>query len=320
MGTELIVLEQTSVQEVFTDKAKLDPILEKIATEARSFVPDVSTAKGRKDIASLAYKVAQTKTYLDGLGKDLVAEMKRLPGLVDASRKDMRDFLDALKEEVRKPLDDWEAEQARIEAERKAAEEAAVLAKQVEVDHEMAILMAHEFDRQREAERQAAAQAQREREERIAREAEERTRAEAEAKAQAERDAVLRREAEAKLAAERAEREKLDAERRAQEAEERAAREKAEDEARAIQVAKEAAEREERAKAAAVEQERLRVEAEAQRQAEEQAQREANKQHCAAINQQVLADLVETGLSAEQAKAVVIALAKGKIRHTSIAY
>ncbi|EES5368095.1 cell envelope biogenesis protein TolA, partial [Escherichia coli] len=38
-----------------------------------SFVPDITTAKGRKEIAYLAYKVAQTKTYLDGLGKDLVA-------------------------------------------------------------------------------------------------------------------------------------------------------------------------------------------------------------------------------------------------------
>ncbi|EGT6367902.1 cell envelope biogenesis protein TolA, partial [Escherichia coli] len=52
-----------------------------------SFVPDITTAKGRKEIAYLAYKVAQTKTYLDGLGKDLVAELKEIPKLIDANRK-----------------------------------------------------------------------------------------------------------------------------------------------------------------------------------------------------------------------------------------
>ncbi|OCS62006.1 hypothetical protein BBZ50_02590 [Escherichia coli] len=53
-----------------------------------SFVPDITTAKGRKEIASLAYKVAQTKTYLDGLGKDLVAELKEIPKLIDANRNE----------------------------------------------------------------------------------------------------------------------------------------------------------------------------------------------------------------------------------------
>ncbi len=41
--------------------------------------PDIDTRKGRKAIASLAAKVARSKTYLDGLGKDLVAGWKRRP-------------------------------------------------------------------------------------------------------------------------------------------------------------------------------------------------------------------------------------------------
>lgn len=114
-----------------------------------SFVPDITTAKGRKEIASLAYKVAQTKTYLDGLGKDLVAELKEIPKLIDANRKTVRDRLDELKAKARQPLTDYEEEQARIKAEEaKAAAEA--LAKQIESDHEIAILMDREFDRQRE--------------------------------------------------------------------------------------------------------------------------------------------------------------------------
>ena len=58
----------------------------------------------------LAYKVAQTKTYLDGLGKDLVAELKEIPKLIDANRKTVRDRLDELKAKARQPLTDYEEE------------------------------------------------------------------------------------------------------------------------------------------------------------------------------------------------------------------
>jgi len=42
--------------------------------------------------------------------------LKEQPKLVDAERKRMRDKLDALKDQVRKPLTDWEnAEESRID-------------------------------------------------------------------------------------------------------------------------------------------------------------------------------------------------------------
>lgn len=50
---------------------------------------------------------------------------KKQTGEIDAARKKARDTLDALRDEVRKPLTDWEAEQERIEQERKDAEERA---------------------------------------------------------------------------------------------------------------------------------------------------------------------------------------------------
>jgi colicin import membrane protein len=37
--------------------------------------------------------------------------------VVDASRKKARDYLDALKDEIRAPLDEWEAAEARKEQE-----------------------------------------------------------------------------------------------------------------------------------------------------------------------------------------------------------
>jgi hypothetical protein len=112
---ELIKIESVTALDVFNN-AGLDPLLEQIKDEVRSFVPDLSTVTGRKAIASLAAKVAKSKTYLDGLGKDLVADQKAAIKTVDAERKRMRDDLDLLKIEARKPLTDWEdAEKTRVE-------------------------------------------------------------------------------------------------------------------------------------------------------------------------------------------------------------
>ena len=60
--------------------------------------------------------MAQTKTFIDKHGKELVAELKAVPAKIDAGRKVLRDTLDAIKDEVRKPLTEWEnAEDERIE-------------------------------------------------------------------------------------------------------------------------------------------------------------------------------------------------------------
>lgn len=115
--TDLVVIEKQNAMAVFTTKEQLDPIIEAIEKEARSLVPDVSTRKGRDAIASMAHKVARSKTYIDNAGKDLVAQLKALPKQIDESRRIVRERLDALKDEVRKPLTDWEnAESARKEA------------------------------------------------------------------------------------------------------------------------------------------------------------------------------------------------------------
>lgn len=108
--TDLVVIEKANAMTVFQSADQIEEILQKVEREVMSFVPDITTAKGRKEIASLAYKVAQTKTYLDGLGKDLVAELKEIPKLIDANRKTVRDRLDELKAKARQPLTDYEEE------------------------------------------------------------------------------------------------------------------------------------------------------------------------------------------------------------------
>jgi septal ring factor EnvC (AmiA/AmiB activator) len=111
---ELVVIESASIPAVF-EKDGSNPIIERIKKEVREFSTDPTTKKGRDEIKSLAYKVAQSKTYLDGLGKDLVAEIKARTGIIDAERKKIRDELDTLKEEVRRPVTEFEeAEKKRV--------------------------------------------------------------------------------------------------------------------------------------------------------------------------------------------------------------
>lgn len=285
---ELITIEQPKALAVFTTPDGLKPILDEIANTARALVPDVTTAKGRKEIASVAYKIAQSKTYIDGVGKDLVAEMKELPKKVDASRKEAREFLDALKDEIRAPLDAWETEQARIEEEKQAAERAEALAKQIALDHEMALLMNDAHDRKKEDEARRAEQDRIEAEKLAAeqakaREEQIRQQAEQKAKEDAERQIL-----EAKKQAARAEMEKIEAEQRAERA---------------------------------VEQERQRVAAEeAARRAEEEL-RQSDVEHKRTINRAVLAGLREHGgISQEEALNIVKAIATGKIKHVTITY
>ena len=318
--TDLVVIEKQNAMAVFTTKEQLDQIIEAIEKEARSLVPDVSTRKGRDAIASMAHKVARSKTYIDNAGKDLVAELKALPKQIDESRRIVRERLDALKDEVRRPLTEWEAEQERIrveEAWNAMHEEALVMnenidlqrAIQFEADHEMALLMNKDFDREREEQRRQAEQAQRERDERLKQEAAEQARRDAEAKHKAEIEAAARREAEEKARAELAERQRVEAEQRAarekQEAEERARREKEE----AV-----AAERRRQEEAEAA---RL---AEEQRKAEEEARRAADKEHRRTVNRRVYADLIAQGIPEEFAQKAVLAIAGGKVQDAHIKY
>lgn len=105
---------QETALEVYSKPSGLEPWLDKIRAEVSGHVPDMSTKKGREATASLAFKVRKSKAALDALGKQLVDELKDVPKRIDAERKRMRDTLDALAEEVRAPLTEWEAaEEAR---------------------------------------------------------------------------------------------------------------------------------------------------------------------------------------------------------------
>ncbi|HHL3701284.1 hypothetical protein ACSGF2_29100 [Klebsiella pneumoniae] len=318
---DLVVIEKKNAMAVFTNNDQLDPIIEAIEKEARSLLPDVTTKKGRDAIASMAHKVARSKTYIDNAGKDLVAELKALPKQIDESRRVVRERLDALKDEVRRPLTEWEAEQERIKAEEAMnalhVEALAMneefnrqLAARIESDHEMALLMNDAFDRE-QAEKKAEAERQRiAREEEIKRQAEEKAKREAAEQAQREIDAAAAREREAILAKEQAEREQREAAERAErekQAAVEAERRKAQEEANRVR--REAEQRE---------QARL---AEEKRKADEQARREADVKHRKAVGVEVVKALMaNTSLTRDQAIEVLTAVKDGRIPHTGISY
>jgi colicin import membrane protein len=81
---------------------------------------DISTERGRKAIASLAYKVSQSKTALDKARKDLVANQKEALKAIDKEGGLIWDRVEALQKKVRAELDEYE----EVEKERVAAHEA----------------------------------------------------------------------------------------------------------------------------------------------------------------------------------------------------
>lgn len=319
--TDLVVIEKSSAMAVFTNNEQLDPIIEKIEKEARSLVPDVSTKKGRDAIASMAHKVARSKTYIDNAGKDLVAELKALPKQIDESRRIVRERLDALKDEVRRPLTEWEEEQERMKAEEAARIKAEEDRKKFESDHEIALLMNDAFDREL-AEKKAEEERQRiAHEEELKRQAAEQAKREAEEKAAAELAAAKKREEDAIAARAQAELLAKQAQERAeQEAKDAAAKAEAEKKAAIEAEQLKAQEEADRIKREAEAKEAARL-AEEKRIADEKAKREADVKHRKAVGTEIVNALTaNTSISRDQAIEVLKALMDGLVPRTQINY
>lgn len=314
-STALVLIQQKDAPQYFVANG-LDPIIEKIRAEVTGIVPDISTPKGRKEIASLAYKVAQSKTAVDEMGKNLTEEWKTKSKAVDAERKRWREAMDALKEEVRAPLTEWEnADKARIAAHEAALIDLDALAANLDgltaAELEARIAQAKEVfqhrdwqefgqraqsshdqvedklqkkleaRRQYEAEQAELARLRREEAERQQRERDERLKAEAAEQARKDAEEKARKEAEEEAARVKAEQERQEQERLRiqQEAEAAAAREEA--------AKREAAEAEARAKKAEEERKAAEEKAEADRiAAAEQAERDRKEAEEAAAQRE----------------------------------
>lgn len=103
---------------VLTDPEKLDAVCAQMERELAAFVPDLSTDKGRKAVAAFAFKFAKSKTAIDDAGKALNAGLRAKIDAVDEVRRTIRERFDAYRDQARRPLDEWEAENARVLAAR----------------------------------------------------------------------------------------------------------------------------------------------------------------------------------------------------------
>ena len=332
---ELEIADQNIVVSAFRTPGGTAELFERIAQEARSHVPDVTTKKGRDQIGSLALKISKSKTFIEKCGKELVAEQKAQIKLIDDDRISVVKKFDELRNEILAPRDAWEqAEKDRVAKCLEFLDEITELAKPeflgnaawqlkgyidtlsdlkidsrfMEFEDQAKLAKFETLEVLRKAliarEKYEAEQAELERlriaeQQRIQREHEERIAREAAEKATREA------EEKARFEAERVQREKL-------EAEQREARLKAEKEAAELR-AQQAAENERK---------RIEVEqfaqAEAARKAEEV--RKADVEHRKQICSEALKGLTDLGLSVDQGKAVLNAINKGLVPHVSIKF
>ncbi|MGQ5801036.1 hypothetical protein ACUNI4_26785 [Serratia sp. IR-2025] len=297
----------------------LDKYLNQIR-QAVNEVPDVSTAKGRARIASLAAGASRSKTAIEKPGREYLRHLKEQPKIIEAELRRFVIECDEIRDETRRPLTEWEAEQDRLKQEAEAKKKAEQLAAEIEVAHEMALLMNDAFDRDAKEKAEEVERLRKAHEEFIAQQAAEKAKREVEEKAKSDIEAAEQRERDAKLAQERAEQAIKDnaakAERDAKELAERVEREKQD----AIAAEKLKAQQEsERVQREAKQKEDARL-AEEKRVTDEAAKRAADVEHRRTINRQAVADLIANGLPEDCAQKCVAAIAKNLISSVRITY
>ncbi|MEH6566216.1 MAG: hypothetical protein V7756_12880 [Halopseudomonas sp.] len=330
----------------------LKPFIERVRSEVTGEVPDLSTKKGRDRVASLAAKVSKSKVAVEKPGRDYLKRLKDQPRIVEAELREFVNSMDALRDEVRKPLTDWEAKEAARVADFEerinelklfavVSDELSAAGIQVQISNLQAIDISEswqEFEaeahRVKAASLEALQQLLTKRQAHEAQQAElERLREEQAAQAQREREAQLVREAEERARAEaaqaaQAERDAVirrEAESKAQsEARERqlqqqaeaAERERLASQQRAEQAEKDAAAKAEAAAAA----ERQRYLDEQKEIARQAAAREADVANKAKVNKAAMQAFMAGGMPEEYAKQAVVLIAKRQIPNVTISY
>ncbi|WP_028697930.1 MULTISPECIES: hypothetical protein [Pseudomonas putida group] len=90
----------------------LKQFIDLVKAEVEGEVPDLTTRKGRERIASLAAKVSKSKTAVEKPGRDYLRRLKEMPKVVEAELREFVTKMDALRDETRRPLTEWEQAEA----------------------------------------------------------------------------------------------------------------------------------------------------------------------------------------------------------------
>ena len=311
-----------------------DTLYSRVEAEVLSKEYDVSTKAGREEIASVAYKIARTKTTFDKFGKEYVTALKELPKQVDAERARMRDKFEALQSQVRKPLDEFEAKEAAriawhegtialLESIASGLDGLSIQDIQAKIQHLESIDMGVDFEEFAGRIKKAHTNTSNALQVALAN-AIESERLEAErVRVEAEKAALVQAEREARIAQEAAERATREAEAKAH-AERQQMVERAETEKREAQAKAKAEQDAIVAKAETERQQMIQVQrevdAKAQAERDECARREADEKHRASVHIDMLKSLIALNLSQEDALRIVIALSGGNVPHVKVVY
>ena len=113
-STELALPTTMALATMFKAENGLDPLLNKIKADALAMVKDLDPAnkKDRDLMKSAANKVSMSKAEIDRRGKGLTEAQRKEVAAVNAGRKVAETFLADLRDLVKKPADDWEANEA----------------------------------------------------------------------------------------------------------------------------------------------------------------------------------------------------------------
>jgi len=333
----------------------LDSYYQTIREQVMSEVPDLTTKKGIARVKSLAAMVSSSKVAVEKPGREYLKQLKEMPKVIEATLRDWNQKMDSLRDEVRKPVTDMEdAEKARIVAlelrvneikqigdsvttdldslvlgelleslnkisiddsfqefkevaqhaksnvESKLQQFLSVRVQFEEGQKELARLRAEQEERDRiQREKDIADQARREAEQKVMKE-----KLEAEQRERAAKDAQLKAEQDAYELQQKLEQERKDALLRQQQAVEQAAERERQ---RHIE-----------------EQNKIKYEAEQARIQEEI--KAADIAHRKEVNNEILSDLIigakgkGVDLPVDVAKGIILMIATGKVRHTSIKY
>jgi colicin import membrane protein len=351
--TDIVVIVSENPAIVLTEREKFNEFYAKMKAETDTLAPDTSTEKGRVAIRKMATRVRDTKAAIEKARLGLTKDMRDQIDVINAAGKEIKEELQSLEDEVRKPLTEWEeAEKQRardcedaidwFKHQKVIAEDdtAAAVMERAHAVYEKAIdpELFQDLLEDAEAAKDDAMETLKRAHDRLTKEeadraelarlrAAEEARKEEEARVAAAQEAA-RREAEElaaynerRAAAEKAELERI------QRAKDEAAEQARQEEARRAQAEIDAANERARKAEEDAAAERKRIadakaaeEAEAARVAAENAKREANKAHRTRVKAAAKKSIMALGADDDLATKIVLAIVAGEIPNVSMAF
>jgi len=343
---ELVVIDQQNTLVAFQKPDGLDPVIEEIRQKVKSEVYDISTKEGRDRIGSVARQIGSAKRRLKEMSQGLTSDWQTKTKIVTSEASRMEKELDSLRDEIKAPLDAYKKKEedriAKHECHLAAIRDASIFEFEPTIEQVEARLEEvksyeranfEEFvDRKNEVyscsekvltEKLSALKEQK------AKDAElDKLRKEKEEREQKERDDQIAKDAADKAtkdAEDKAEKEKIAAAEKV-EADKVKAQQEADAETKRLQdiadkAEKDKADAETKAEESA-ESERQKIADEEKKKLAEAKKREDDKAHNKKINNEALTDILKAGqgVSKEDAKNIVIAIAQGKVKHVTISY